>query len=131
MGNTLTLTTPIDLPALVSMRVNRATEIDDTKNTVIIEFEVLGEDGAVFDIKPRLAVTNDRCDTLAVNPHPQSIADILQFGSVTPADHPEVTQAFNQVLGAFIAAKAQGQDSNNAILAKCAELGLLPEGAVS
>ena len=125
MPNELTFSAPITVPDFTKARMAKASEVHTADKRLVLDIELYGEDGWRFMYPLKILVTNGACTRVRVNPN-GNMVDVLSTETVTAAELPGLVQAFDQVMGAYFSG---GGDT--AVLAKLAELGLLPPGTAA
>lgn len=131
MANKLTLDVPITFPPITNVKLNPADQVNSSGKEMVIEVVFRSDGDSPLEVRVRLPVSNARSATVALNPGPTDANNLFLLTEKTPAEDPRLTQAFDQVMGAYFQAGASNQDPDNAVLAKCAELGIIPPGGVS
>lgn len=104
MANTLTLTTPVNIPNIRVARVARITEVDEDNARMVVEVQLTGAGGVISPPNPwRLEITNGGVDGLAAHPAPGFTTDAVIAIRLTGAG---VATAFTATLTAYHAAGA-------------------------
>ena len=121
MPNTLTLTTPINVPNIRTVRVDRVREIDEAASVLRVRLSIEGLAGKVY-LVPELTVANGQAMGVRATVSPVGFTDVVEVFTVSDAS---VATAFDTVLAAY---KASGRTG---VLTAMQGLGLLPAGGIA
>lgn len=138
MSNRLNLAAPIAIPDVTWCKVDMAGAVNDTAKSITFMVEFGGENWRHWK-KIGILISNTVCTRLTVNlgnlQNPATMLEIFGTEELQVADHPELTNAFQIVMGAYIQAFSglgpHAGDGNNAALAAMVALGLLPAGTTA
>jgi len=119
----LTLATPIVPPPIDTLYVTRATDVNDGKKTISLEFAAAAA-GVEHQRKFILTMTNGQADCLVANPAP-TFQDVLLQSTKTSEDDSRLAHAFDLVMQAYITGGMAG------VLTEMVTLGLIPVGPVT
>lgn len=127
MPNELTFADPVTVPALKYAKVEIATDINDTRQRMLIVVTIYGDGGIRHPHRFDIEVGNGRLGKVEVVAEPSSTMDVLRMATdpLTEADHPDIANAFGLVANAWF------QGGNTAILNELQRLGALPAGTAA
>lgn len=124
MPNTLTLATPIAIPNLTRVRIDKLLDVDESAGALRLRLSVEGPGGRVYG-SPFVQVTNGSAQGVRAKPSPSTFDDYVETFTRTAADDAAIATAFDSCLAAY---KGGGR---NGLLSQLQTLGLLPAGTVS